>query len=113
MLMTRIHPALEKVWQGARTQHADIVDEPLPVRLLILLCELNERELALSDGNLKPGDIVRLKIGSKEMIVSNVLDGGTVECTYFDGEQQFAATIPAADVCKVEIPCDPTLPPPD
>ena len=110
--MSRIHPALEKVWQGLRDQNADVVAQPLPVRFLILLCELNERERSLSEGVLKPGDIVRLKIGSKEMIVSRVIDADTVECTYFDGQQQFATTVQAADAQKVETPRDPNLPPP-
>jgi uncharacterized protein YodC (DUF2158 family) len=104
------HPALEKVWEGARREHADIVEQPLPVRFLVLLCELKEKERALAD-SLQAGDIVRLKIGSREMIVSKVLDAGTIECTYFDGEQQFTAAVPAADVEKVGVPRDPTLPP--
>ena len=109
--MPSIHPALEKVWQGARRQHADIVEQPLPVRFLVLLCELKEKERVLADSVLQAGDIVRLKIGSKEMIVSKVLDADTIECTYFDGEQQFTAAVPAADVEKVGVPRDPTLPP--
>ena len=110
--MMRIHPALEKVWQGARERNADILKHPLPVHFLILLCELNEREQSLTDGILKPGDIVCLKVGGNEMIVSAVLDAGTIECTYFDGQQQFAAVVPAADVEKVAVPRDPNLPHP-
>jgi hypothetical protein len=47
------------------------------------LCELNERERALAIGILTTGDIVRLKVGSMEMIVSSVIDADTLECTYF------------------------------
>lgn len=66
----------------------------------------------MSDDSLKPGDIVRLKIGSNEMIVSRVLDPDTIECTYFDGDQQITASVPAADVQKVGVPRDQNLPPP-
>ena len=64
-------------------------------------------------GTLKPGDIVRLKIGSKELIVSRVLDADTIECTFFDGDQQSTSVVPVGDVEKVEHPRDPNLPPPD
>ena len=61
---------------------------------------------------LKPGDIVRLKVGSVEMIVSAMLDADTIECTYFDGERQFTASVPIADVEKMLVPRDANLPPP-
>jgi uncharacterized protein YodC (DUF2158 family) len=101
--MAPINPALERLWQMFRKQNADIVAQPIPMGMLILLCELNEKEQSLTVGIIKPGDIVRLKAGSKEMIVSKVLDANTVECTYFDGEQQFTAATPVADVEKVAI----------
>ena len=109
--MLRNHPTLEKVWQDARERHADIVGQPLPVRFVVLLCELKEKELLLADSILRAGDIVRLKIGSREMIVSKVLDADTIECTYFDGDRQFAVSIPTADVERVGVPRDPDLPP--
>ena len=63
-------------------------------------------------GILTTGDIVRLKVGSVEMIVSAMLDADTIECTYFDGERQFTASVPMADVEKIHAPRDPNLPPP-
>jgi uncharacterized protein YodC (DUF2158 family) len=76
------------------------------------LCELNERERALAIGILTTGDIVRLKVGSMEMIVSSVIDADTIECTYFDGKRQLIALVPVADVEKMQVPRDPNLPPP-
>jgi uncharacterized protein YodC (DUF2158 family) len=109
--MAPFHPALQRIWEEVRKRNADIVEQPFPMRLLTLLCELNEKERSLTTGILKPGDVVRLKVGSNEMIVSKVLDADTVECTYFDGQQQFTAAVPIADVHKVAIPRDPNLPP--
>lgn len=63
-------------------------------------------------GVLTTGDIVRLKVGSMEMIVYNVIDADTIECTYFDGKRQLIALVPVADVEKMQVPRDPTLPPP-
>jgi uncharacterized protein YodC (DUF2158 family) len=61
---------------------------------------------------LKAGDIVRLKVGSMEMMVSSILDTDTIECTYFDGKRQLTALVPVADVEKMRVPRDPNLPPP-
>jgi uncharacterized protein YodC (DUF2158 family) len=74
--------------------------------------QLTKGSEALPIDLLKEGDIVRLKVGSKEMIVSSVLDADTIECTYFDGERQFTASVPIADVEKMQVPRDPNLPPP-
>lgn len=82
------------------------------MRLLVLLCELREKERVLANIQLKPGDIVRLKVGSKDMIVSDVLDLDTIECTFFDGDRQFTTTVAAADVVKVHVPSEQNLPSP-
>lgn len=94
-----------------RDRHADIVAQPMPVKFLIKLCELKEREVLVTIDVLEAGDVVRLKIGSQEMLVSKVLNTQTIECTYFDGIQQVTTTVPVADVVKVEAPRDPNLPP--
>ena len=63
-------------------------------------------------GILTTGDIVRLKVGSMEMIVSAMLDADTIECTYFDGEAAIHRLGAVADVEKMHVPRDPNLPPP-
>jgi uncharacterized protein YodC (DUF2158 family) len=103
---------LKKVWESMRRQHADIVAKPMPVKFLVLLCELKEREQRMPRDKLKAGDVVRLKIGSQEMIVSKVIDADTIECTHFDGIQHVRASVEAADVIKVAEPRDPNLPSP-
>ena len=106
------HAALERIWETMREQYADIVAQPMPVGFLVKLCELRESETLVMIDLLKAGDVVRLKIGSKEMLVSKVLDTETIECTHFDGVQQTTAAVPVADVVKVEVPRDPNLPRP-
>ena len=50
---------------------------------------------------------------SKEMIVSKVLQSDTIECTYFDGEQQFTSRMQAGDVIKLDVLRNNDLPVPD
>ena len=104
------HAALERIWETMREQYADIVAQPMPVGFLVKLCELRESETLVMIDLLKAGDVVRLKIGSKEMLVSKVLDTETIECTHFDGVQQVTASVPVADVVKVGVPRDTNLP---
>jgi hypothetical protein len=100
--MAEKHPALERVWQAMRDRYADIAAQPLPVKFLVKLCELKERELLVTIDVLQRGDVVRLKAGSREMRVSKVLDTETVECTYEDDVRQVTVTAPVADVVKVD-----------
>jgi uncharacterized protein YodC (DUF2158 family) len=104
------HAALERIWETMREQYADIVAQPMPVKFLVKLCELRESETLVMIDLLKAGDVVRLKVGSNEMLVSKVLDTETIECTHFDGVQQVTASVPVADVVKVGVPRDTNLP---
>ena len=56
---------------------------------------------------LKAGDIVRHRTISREMIVTNVLDADTIECTYLDGGQKFTRSVSVEEVEKVKVPRDP------
>ena len=44
--MRTIDPALERVWELMRHDHADIIIQPLPARLLQLLDALEQKERA-------------------------------------------------------------------
>jgi uncharacterized protein YodC (DUF2158 family) len=83
----------------------------MPIKTRHYVSRTNGSE-PVASGVLTTGDIVRLKVGSMEMIVSSVIDADTIECTYFDGERQFTALVPIADVDKMQVPRDPNLPPP-
>lgn len=107
--MRNIDPALQRVWELMRQNHVDIIHQSMPSRLLQLLEELDQKERALHSG-VKPGDVVRLKSGSNEMMVSALLDEHTAECTYFDGDQTLTLSVPIADLQKVQVPRDPNLP---
>jgi uncharacterized protein YodC (DUF2158 family) len=60
---------------------------------------------------IKPGDVVRLRVGSREMTVS-AINGNELTCTYFDGERQFTVAIPVDDVVPVAVPQNPNFPDP-
>jgi len=46
--MRTIDPAIERVWELMRHDHADIIIQPLPARLLQLLDALEQKERALA-----------------------------------------------------------------
>jgi hypothetical protein len=71
----------------------NIVAQPMPVKFLVKLSELRERELLVTIDLLQPGDVVRCKGGSHDMVVCKVLDTETLECTYFDGGQHVTAVV--------------------
>ena len=102
-------PAIQRVWELMRHDHADIINQSLPARLFQLLDELERKERALDD-LIRAGDVVRLKTGSNEMMVSALLDKATAECTYFDGDQTLTVAVPVADLHKVQVPRNPDLP---
>ena len=70
--MRTIDPAIERVWELMRRNHADIINQSLPECMLRLLETLEGKERAL--GNVvKAGEAVRLKAG----IVTTPTDVGT------------------------------------
>jgi uncharacterized protein YodC (DUF2158 family) len=85
-----------------------LVRQRLPWRWIDLLCRLDEKEAELMQ--FQPGDVVRLRTGSNEMTVSAILGADEVECTYFDGTQQFTVAVRGADLEKIDAPTDPNFP---
>ena len=110
--MRTVNPAVQRVWELLRQNNADILTQSLPTRLIRLLHELEHKERVM-DSAVKPGDVVRLKAGSNEMMVSAILTDATAECTYFDGDQTLTISVPIADLQKVAVPRNPDLPLPD
>ena len=63
--MRTIDPAIERVWELMRHNHADIINQSLPAHVLELLDSLEQKERAL-DSAVKAGEVGRLKASSND-----------------------------------------------